>query len=166
MIRYALECACGDQFEAWFKNAASCDAQLESGAVSCPTCGGVDVGKALMAPSVAKKEDHLRATPRSAPREDAAAAPEQDRGKASAPDARFAAHPARALEQKLRALRAHVEANAEHVGANFAKEARAIHEGDAEARPIYGEAKPEEAEALLEDGVAVAPIPWIDRRDD
>lgn len=70
------------------------------------------------------------------------------------------------VEGQLRALRAMVEATADHVGSEFATEARRIHSGEAEARPIYGETTPEEAEALEADGVPCAAIPWIDRRDD
>lgn len=79
----------------------------------------------------------------------------------TSPDARR-----RLLEEKLRALRAHVEATSDYVGPRFADEARKIHDGEVEERSIYGEATREEAEALIEDGVPCAPIPWIDRRDD
>lgn len=168
MIRYTLECACGEGFEAWFRNAQSCDQQLASGAVACPVCAGVDVSKALMAPSVAQKTEAPQPTgspPPSSTHAAESAAPPAPGGAASE-QARYAAFQTRAIEQKLRALRAHVEATAESVGRDFAKEARAIHEGEAEERPIYGEATRDEAEALLEDGVPVAPIPWIDKTDD
>ena len=160
MIRYALECACGERFEAWFRNATSCDDQLKTGVVTCPVCAGSEVSKALMAPSVPKREAAADPVLATTPAEQVSA-PET-----SAEGPNFAAFATRAIEQKLRALRAHVEATAEPVGKNFANEARAIHEGEAEERAIYGEATPKEAEELLEDGVPVAPIPWIDKQDD
>lgn len=165
MIRYSLECACGERFEAWFSNAEGCEKQLASGAVGCPVCAGAKVSKALMAPAVSKPERSAANISDAAPAASKETAP-PGAPAASEPDARLAAFHSRAIEQKLRALRAHVEATAEAVGKNFAREARAIHEGEADERPIYGQATPDEVEALLEDGVPVAPIPWIDRRDD
>ncbi|MGL5008851.1 MAG: DUF1178 family protein, partial [Paracoccaceae bacterium] len=67
-------------------------------------------------------------------------------------------------EHALAALRAKVEAESDYVGPNFAAEARAIHAGDAPERAIYGEARFEEAKALIEDGVPVAPLPFIPTR--
>jgi hypothetical protein len=67
-------------------------------------------------------------------------------------------------EAMLAALRRHVEETSDYVGPSFAREARAIHDGDAPERPIWGEAKPEEARSLLEDGIPVAPLPFIPKR--
>ena len=72
--------------------------------------------------------------------------------------------PASPAEQALTELRKQVEKNSENVGENFASEARKIHDGDAPERPIYGEAKPEDAKALIEDGISVTPLPWANRR--
>lgn len=71
--------------------------------------------------------------------------------------------PASDKETELAKLRDHVEQNSDYVGLNFAAEARAMHDGDKEARSIYGEAKPEEAKALIEEGVPVAPLPFVPR---
>ena len=103
--------------------------------VTCPVCGNADVGKTLMAPAVrsARKDD--------APRPLSAPATEQ--------------------EIALAALRRKVEENSEYVGMNFAAEARRIHDGDAPERAIFGEAKPDEARRLIEDGVPVAPLPFM-----
>ncbi|MGE4610132.1 MAG: DUF1178 family protein [Paracoccaceae bacterium] len=68
--------------------------------------------------------------------------------------------PASAAEQAVRELRKKIEGSADNVGNNFAAEARAIHEGDAPERPIYGEAKLEDAKSLIDDGIPVAPLPW------
>lgn len=165
MIRYALRCDCGESFEAWFKSGKACDEQLAAGAVQCPFCGGAAVGKAIMAPSIAKAGPAAPPEPESAA--PPAGSPAGSRPPAPSPDPRLtAAAGLRAVEQKLRALRAYVEANAEAVGDRFAEEARKIQAGEAEERAIYGQATPQEAEALAEEGVPVAPIPWIDRLDD
>lgn len=71
------------------------------------------------------------------------------------------AAPASALEEKLAALRRHVEETSDYVGTDFATEARAIHLGEAPERPIWGEARPDEARALVEEGVPVAPLPFM-----
>lgn len=163
MIHYALECACGERFEAWFRSAKGCDEQLAAGAVTCPICAGADISKSLMAPAVPKRGAIAAPAPDQEKRGEKRA---EDGSSESAAPAPSAAYVNRMIEEKLRALRAHVEATAEGVGKAFAKEARAIHDGEAEERPIYGEATPEEVEALLDDDIPVAPIPWIDRRDD
>jgi hypothetical protein len=72
--------------------------------------------------------------------------------------------PASPAEQALRELRTKIEATATDVGKNFVSEARKMHAGDLPERPIYGEAKIEEARALIEDGIPVAPLPWSTRR--
>lgn len=140
MIRYDLRCARGHAFDAWFRDSAAFDDQKAAGAVSCAVCGGAEVEKALMAPSVAATASE-RSPPRPAPSPEAAA-------------------------RALAALRRHVEKAAEHVGPRFAAEARRIHLGDAKPRAIWGEATPEEARALIEDDVPVAPLPPAPRRDD
>ncbi|MBV7378765.1 DUF1178 family protein [Maritimibacter dapengensis] len=135
MIRYALKCAEGHDFESWFQSASAFDALAGTGRVECPHCGSTSVDKSLMAPQVAKGRGE---TPRPL-------APQDD------------------TERKIAALKAKVEAESDYVGVNFVKEARAMHEGSAPERSIYGEAKPKDAIALLEDGIPVAPLPFTPR---
>lgn len=137
MIRYALKCSDGHGFESWFKSASAYDALSAQGHVSCPVCGSTGIEKSLMAPAVA------------APREAAIPAP------------RPLATPVNPMEEALAALRRQVEENSEYVGLNFATEARRIHGGEAPERAIYGEARPDEAKKLIEDGVPVAPLPFL-----
>lgn len=144
MISYTLRCQNGHSFESWFQSAAAFDSLTAGGHLACPNCGSPEVEKALMAPAVR-------------PARNAAAAP------AEAPRPTLAA-PQTELEEALAALRREVEKNSEYVGLNFVAEARRIHEGDAPERSIYGEARPEEARRLLEEGVPVAPLPFIPPR--
>ena len=139
MIRYALSCKDGHAFESWFKSAAAFDGLAASGHVACPVCGTPEVTKSLMAPAVAH-----------------AAKP--------VPPAPSLSEPANPMEEAMRALRRQVEENSEYVGVNFVTEARRIHDGDAPERAIYGEARPEEAKRLIEDGVPVAPLPFFPAR--
>ncbi|RYI26073.1 MAG: DUF1178 family protein, partial [Acetobacteraceae bacterium] len=86
------------------------------------------------------------------------------RKSAAAPGRPDLSAPASDLEAKIAALRRQIEENSEYVGMNFAAEARAIHSGDAPERAIYGEAKPDEARAMIEEGLAVAPLPFLPAR--
>ncbi|MCT4683164.1 MAG: DUF1178 family protein [Roseicyclus sp.] len=144
MIRYTLKCAEGHGFDSWFQSADAYEALAARGMVSCAICGGTDVTKALMAPRVSVAE--------SAPAEPPAAPAVPDRP-LSAP-----AHPA---EQMLRALREHLQKSSTYVGGRFAQEARAMHLGEVDERPIHGEASPAEARALIEEGVPIAPLPIL-----
>lgn len=150
MIRFALQCADGHRFESWFQSGASFERLKSAGHLSCAVCGGARVEKAIMAPAVSARG--------------ADAAPSAPVPAAPAPESLLSA-PSGPLEAALRQLRAHVEANAENVGARFADEARAIHDGETDERAIYGQATQDEARALIEDGVEISPLPWTVRRD-
>lgn len=133
MILYRLKCDQGHGFESWFASGAAFETLKVGGHLACPTCASPRIDKALMAPAVATQE-----------------APAQP-----------LATPTSALEEKLAALRRHVEENSDYVGDSFVSEARAIHLGDAPDRPIWGEARPDEARALMDEGVPVAPLPFM-----
>lgn len=143
MISYTLKCASGHSFDSWFQSAKAFDTLQAQGLVSCAICGATEVEKALMAPAVSKSADGPKAPATPAP-------------KAPGP----LSQPKSPAEQALSALKAHVEKNHDYVGRNFATEARAIHDGAAPDRPIWGEARLEEARKLAEDGVPVAPLPF------
>lgn len=145
MIRYALKCAGDHAFESWFQSADAYDALARGGRVTCPVCGNADVAKTLMAPAV-----------RPARAASGAAVPTAQDRPLSAPGSE--------AEAALVALRRQIEANSDYVGLNFVAEARRIHAGDAPERSIYGEAKPDEARKLIEEGVPVAPLPFLPPR--
>ena len=145
MIRYALRCERGHDFEGWFRDSSAFDLQAETGEVACPTCGSDRVEKSLMAPAVAKPT--AEAPKRQAP--------------AEATHALAADPKAQALVEAVRRLRRHVVENADYVGPRFADEARKIHHEEAERRDIYGEASVEETKALLEDGIEILPLPAL-----
>ncbi len=142
MIRYTLRCANDHQFDSWFGSSDDFARLSAAGHLACAVCGDTAVEKDLMTPGIA-----------SAP---VPASPASPAGPLSAP-----ASPA---EQALAELRRRIEAASENVGADFAAEARRIHEGAAPARSIIGEARPADAKALIEDGIPVAPLPWSTRR--
>jgi hypothetical protein len=159
MIRYRLRCGAGHEFEGWFQDSAGFDKLARAGLVECTICGNTQVERALMAPAVVSSRK--KAKPPAAP------APAAEAPPAAAPGTgRVAAGPMPAqLLAMLQRLRAEVEKSCDYVGKDFAEEARKIHNGEAEARGIYGEASDAEAEALAEDGIDVARLPWVPRAD-
>jgi hypothetical protein len=157
MIHYQLRCSADHGFDGWFRDSAAFDAQAERGLVECPACGDTRVNRALMAPRIAKSRpvlDGKTGEPAAVP--------------VPTPEMPVAGKDA-VLPDKVRAalqrLRAEVERNCDYVGQDFAEEARRIHHGEAESRGIYGESTPEQAEALADDGIEVAWIPWLPRAD-
>jgi len=140
MIRYSLKCAEGHEFESWFRDSAAFDTLAAAGQIACAVCGATRVEKTIMAPAVSGTR----------------------RPDAEGPLSK----PASPAEAALKKLRQQIQENSDYVGRDFAAEARRIHEGEADARSIWGEASRDEARSLSEDGIPVAPIPWMSRRDD
>ena len=155
MIHYHLQCSAEHAFDGWFKDSASFDKQAKRGLLECPVCGVASVERALMTPGVPRKGRPMR-NEIVAP-----AKPVEAPATMAVQDPTMPAH-VRAVLQKIRA---EVEANLDYVGDEFADEARRIHNGESDARGIYGEATAEDAEALAEDGIAVSQIPWVPRAD-
>jgi len=173
MIHYDLRCGAGHLFDGWFRSSTAFDQQAEAGLVDCPVCASNVVSRALMAPRLAR----------------GAAAPPAEAGTSASPEteAPSATHAvakvepagpgpgamtvggAQAMPDQVRAvlqrIRAEVEQRCDYVGPRFAEEARAIHNGAQPRRPIYGETTPDQAEALAEEGIEIARVPWVPRAD-
>jgi hypothetical protein len=169
MIHYQLRCGASHEFDGWFQDSAGFDKLAAAGLVECPHCGATQVVRALMAPAVRKSRRKVVAPPVT---EDKPAASEPAAPPAPVPpdsggmSQRVAAGPIPAqLLAMLQRMRAEVEKSCDYVGDGFAEEARKIHSGEVEARGIYGEATEAEAEALAEDGIDIARLPWVPRAD-
>lgn len=143
MIQYTLKCKDGHSFDSWFQSAGAFDKLQSAGHVACAICGIPDVEKAIMAPRLSA----------------GTAAPEQ--APAEKPDLTT---PSSDIEKAMSKLRKHVEANSDYVGTDFASEARAIHDGTAPDRLIHGEARGDEAKKLIDEGVPIAPLPFLPGR--
>ena len=154
MIHYQLQCSQGHGFDGWFRDSAAFDAQAEQGLLECPLCADTQVSRALMAPAVPKRD-------RPAPQPPAPAKAEEP-GPPVAVVGQRMPDQIRAMFQRLRA---EVERNCDYVGQEFADEARRMHRGESERRGIYGEATSEQTEALADEGIEVARIPWLPRAD-
>ena len=150
MIRYALRCERGHEFESWFQSSSAYDGQRKRGLVTCPACDSAKVEKAIMAPRIAGKR-------RSKNIEAPVAAPASK----TAPNQLVMSPQERELVTKLRELRDHVVKNADNVGKQFPEEARKMHYGETKHRAIYGEATSDEAKSLVDEGVEVAPLPVL-----
>ncbi|MGX0876179.1 hypothetical protein ACSSV4_000854 [Roseovarius sp. MBR-154] len=137
MIQFSLKCEADHRFDSWFKSATAFDTLHAAGMVSCAVCGSTRVEKALMAPRVQSGGVALTEARETDP----------------AP-----------VAKALAALRRKIEENSDYVGVDFAREARDMHDGLTPERSIYGEAKLEDARRLIEDGVPVAPLPFLPRR--
>jgi hypothetical protein len=144
MIKYALICEKDHSFESWFPDSGSYEAQAKRGQIECPVCGSTHVSKGIMAPAVIGGQNAGRRPLEASPAPVALLDERQQR-----------------LRDVARHLRDEIIANTDDVGRKFPEEARAIHEGEAPARSIRGQATPEEAQALIEDGVGVLPLPFL-----
>ena len=140
MIRYNLRCERDHAFESWFQSSSAYESQEKRKLVNCPVCGSAKVERAIMAPQIVSKKGKDIAAPAATP---------------------LMMAQERELRAKLKELRDHIVKNADNVGERFPNEARKMHYGDIEHRPIYGEASPEEARSLIEEGVEVSPLPIL-----
>ncbi len=148
MIRYDLICEKGHEFDAWFSDSIAYDKQRKRGLVECAHCGSAKIEKQLMAPNIGSKGNRQSevAVPAAAPQQ-MVAGPIDPR--------------AQMMMQMVREFRKHVTENAENVGDKFADEARKIHYNETKSRGIYGNATPDQAQELLEEGIAVHAIPIL-----
>jgi hypothetical protein len=143
MIRYDLICEQGHEFDGWFSDSAAFDKQQKRKLVECTHCGSAKIEKQIMAPGIPSKSNKKSDS-----------GPTQMLAKPVDPRAQ-------AMMAMMREFRAHVEKNSENVGNNFVEEARKIHYKEKEERSIYGNATPDEARQLLEEGIEVAPLPRL-----
>ena len=137
MIRFSLKCRQDHSFESWFQSSEAYEKLVAAGMLSCIACGDNHIVKSLMSPKLSTKKTKLKIS---------------------------LTTPLSKREKVLAKLKTEVEKNSDYVGVDFASEVRAMHDGERPTRSIYGEAKPEEAKALIEDGIRVAPLPFIPKR--
>jgi hypothetical protein len=148
MIQFTLKCDQDHRFDSWFKSAAAFDALAQAGHISCAVCGSSQVTKGMMAPRVSTGKTSVEVAPEA---KDNAPVP-----MLSEPDGE--------IEKAIKALRKKVEASSDYVGADFVKEARAMHTGEKPERSIYGEARLDQAKELAEEGVQLMALPFRPKR--
>ena len=145
MIKFTLKCDKDHSFESWFQSGDAFDKLLVLGHVTCAMCGSADVKKSLMSPRVRPARNAVEVV--------------------DSPQTMALSRPQSKAEAALVEMRKQVEDNSDYVGGNFAREARDMHLGDAPTRSIYGTAGPDEAKALIEDGIPVLPLPFIPKEN-
>jgi hypothetical protein len=161
MIHYQLRCDQAHEFDGWYRDSAAFEKLAAAELVECPVCGSGKVTRALMAPAIPKKGRAKAVEPVEAA-QPPAPAPQPPPG----PQQQAAAGPIPAqMVALLQRMRAEVEKNCDYVGSGFADEARKMHRGETEFRGIYGEASDADAEALQEEGIDIARLPWVPRAD-
>ncbi len=137
MIKYNLVCKCGKNFESWFSTSKEFDSLKNKKLINCIYCGSVSIKKSVMAPNLSSKSNKIF--------------------KKSKDE--------KNLKKQLINIRNYIEKNCENVGENFIREARSIHYDKKTSKGIYGKATPEETSELLEEGIEVSTIPWIDKSE-
>ena len=135
MIKYNLVCKCGKKFESWFSSSDEYDLLKKRKLINCIYCNSTSVQKTIMAPNLQSKSNKLK-----------------KRVKLE-----------KKIKKELLDFRRYIEKNCKNVGENFTQEARKIHYDKKKSKGIYGKATPEETKELIEEGIDVATIPWIDK---
>ena len=135
MIKYNLICKCGESFESWFLSSSGFDSLCKKKLIKCIYCGSLSVKKSVMAPNLPRKSNKVFKKTKLE----------------------------KNIKKQLLDVRKYIEKNCKNVGENFTREARSIHYDKKTSQGIYGKATPEETSELLEEGIEVATIPWVDK---
>ena len=135
MIKYNLICKCGESFESWFLSSSGFDSLCKKKLIKCIYCGSLSVKKSVMAPNLPSKSNKVFKKTKLE----------------------------KNIKKQLLGVRRYIEKNCKNVGENFTREARSIHYDKKTSQGIYGKATPEETTELLEEGIEVATIPWVDK---
>ena len=137
MIKYNLICRCGQTFESWFLNSEKFDSLNKRKIISCIYCGSTSVKKSVMSPNLSSKSNKV-----------------SQKIKLE-----------KNIKKQLLDFRRYIENNCKNVGKDFSREARSIHYEKKNSRGIYGKATAEETSELIEEGIEVVTIPWINKRE-
>ena len=137
MIKYNLICKCGETFESWFSSSSEFDSLCKKKFIKCIYCESSSVKKTVMAPNLFSKSNKVF-----------------KKNKLE-----------KNIRKQLLNFRKYIEKNCKNVGDNFSQEARNIFYDNKTSKGIYGKATPEEADELLEEGIEVATIPWVDKSE-
>ena len=137
MIKYNLICKCGESFESWFLSSSGFDYLCRKKLIKCIYCGSLSVKKSVMAPNLPSKSNKVFKKTKLE----------------------------KNIKKQLLDFRKYIEKNCKDVGENFTREARSIHYDKKTSQGIYGKATPEETSELLEEGIEIATIPWVDKSE-
>ena len=137
MIKYNLICKCGETFESWFLSSFEFDSLRKKKLIKCIYCESSLIKKSVMAPNLSSKSNKIS---------------KKDKLEKN-------------IKKQLLDFRKYIEKNCKNVGENFSREARSIHYDKKISKGIYGKTTPEEASELIEEGIEVVSIPWVDKSE-
>jgi len=137
MIKYYLTCKCGGLFESWFSSSSEFDSLCKKKLIKCIYCESSLIKKSVMAPNLSSKSNKISKKTKLE----------------------------KNIKKQLLDFRKYIEKNCKNVGENFSREARSIHYGKKNSQGIYGKTTPEEASELIEEGIEVVTVPWIDKSE-
>ena len=137
MIKYNLTCKCGKAFESWFSSSREFDSLAKKKLIKCIYCDSSSINKSVMSPNLSSKSNKI-----------------STKNKYE-----------KSVKKQLLDFRRYIEKNCKDVGDNFTREARNIHYDKKSSKGIYGKATPEETSELLEEGIEVTTIPWVDKSE-
>ena len=137
MIKYNLICKCRATFESWFSSSSEFDSLCKRKLIKCIYCESTSVRKMVMAPNLSSKSNKVFKKTKLE----------------------------KNIKKQLLNFRKYIEKNCKNVGENFTREARNIHYDKKSSQGIYGKATPEETSELLEEGIEVTTIPWVDKSE-
>ena len=137
MIKYNLICNCGKTFESWFPSSVEFDSLCKKKLIRCIYCESSLIKKSVMSPNLSSKSNKIN-----------------KKNKIE-----------KNIKKQILDFQKYIEKNCKYVGNNFTREARNIHYDKKNSKGIYGKATPEETSELLEEGIEVATIPWVDKSE-
>ena len=137
MIKYNLTCKCGEIFESWFSSSSEFDSLCKKKLIKCIYCESSLIKKSVMAPNLSSKSNKISTKTKLE----------------------------KNIKKRLLDFRKYIEKNCRYVGENFSREARSIHYDKKTSKGIYGKTTPEEASELIEEGIEVVSIPWVDKSE-
>ena len=137
MIKYNLTCECGEIFESWFSSSSEFDSLCKKKLIKCIYCESSLIKKSVMAPNLSSKSNKISTKTKLE----------------------------KNIKKQLLNFRKYVEKNCTNVGENFSREARSIHYEKKTSQGIYGMATPEETSELIEEGIEIVTVPWINKSE-
>ena len=140
MIKYNLKCSNNHEFESWFSDSNEFERLNKKRLLNCIFCTSKKITKSIMSPRVLNSKEKIEIN--------------------NSKDKEF-----KKFKDDLTKLRNFVEKNFEFVGDNFAKKVRDIYYDKNENQRIYGTTTPEEREELMEEGIELTSIPWVNKEN-
>ena len=140
MIKYNLKCKNKHEFESWFSDSKEFEKLKKKKLLECIFCNSKQVDKSIMSPRVVNSKAGFS----------------YDKNKEKE---------LKKLKGDLKKIRKFVEKNFEFVGSNFAQKVREVHYDRNSKKNIYGTTTTKERNELIEEGIDLVSVPWIEEEN-